>query len=137
FILTKRQINQAAGRLRLRKCWILILGCVCLGFGQETPPPDCKPITYFGVSGCELSAQGECPKGYHKQAACPTSPMIKAPCRMICVKDAAPKTKPKPDSEKQSPSSSVHPQGLRLKSVTAVQAITWGGGKRDAIIAAK
>src|ERR1017187_2997976 len=29
------------------------------------------------------------------------------------------------------------PLGLRLKSVTAVGAITWGGGKRDAIIAAK
>jgi hypothetical protein len=125
----------------LRKCLILILGCVCLGFGQETPPPDCKPITYFGVSGCELSAQGECPKGYHKQAACPTNPMIKAPCRMICVKDAAPKTKPKPDSEqqpeKQPPTSSLHPLGLRPKSVTAVRAITWGGGKHDAIIAAK
>jgi hypothetical protein len=85
------------------KCWALILGCVCLGFGQETPPPECKPITYFGVSGCELSAQGECPKGYHKQAACPANPMIKAPCRMICVKDAAPKTKPKPGAEAGSP----------------------------------
>jgi len=80
------------------KCWIVILGCLCLGFGQESPPTDCKPITYFGISGCELSAQGECPKGYHKQTACPTNPMIKAPCRVICVKDAAPKAKPKPGS---------------------------------------
>jgi hypothetical protein len=88
----------------LRNCLIVLLACVCFGFAQDAtdkdkdkdaPPPDCKPITYFGVSGCELSAQGECPNGYHKQAACPTNPMIKAPCRMICVKDSAAKTKPK------------------------------------------
>ena len=129
----------------MRKCWILILACVCLGFGQEAPPPDCKPITYFGVSGCELSAQGDCPKGYHKQAACPKNPMIKAPCRMICVKDAAPKTKPdsekqsseKPSSESQPPASQLYSLGLRLKSVTPACAITWRGAKRDAIIATK
>ena len=119
----------------MRKGLILILACACLGFGQATPPPDCKPITYFGVSGCELSAQRECPKGYHKQAACPTNPMMKAPCRMICVKDAAPK--PKPDSGKQPPASQLHSLGLRPKSVTAVHAITSGDGKPDAIIAAK
>jgi hypothetical protein len=89
----------------LRNGLILLLACVCLGFaqdqgkgqekGKETPPADCKPIAYFGVSGCELSAQGDCPKGYHKQAACPANPMIKAPCRLICVKDGETKTKPK------------------------------------------
>ena len=88
----------------MRNCLIVLLACVCFGFAQDAtdkdkdkdaPPPDCKPITYFGVSGCELRAQGDCPNGYHKQAACPTNPMIKAPCRMICVKDSAPKTKPK------------------------------------------
>ena len=85
----------------MRKSLMLLLVCVGLGFGQQAPPPDCKPITYFGVSGCELSAQGECPKGYHKQAACPTNPMMKAPCRMICVLDGPPpdKTKPKPNAE--------------------------------------
>jgi hypothetical protein len=127
----------------LRKSLTLLLVSfgLGLGFGQKPPPPDCKPITYFGVSGCELSAQGECPKGYHKQAACPANPMIKAPCRMICVKDAAPKTNGNPDSEKgtgkQRPTSQLHSLGLRPKSVTAVRAITWEGGKGDAIIAAK
>jgi hypothetical protein len=79
----------------VRKCLMLLVVGASLGFGQETAPADCKPITYFGTSGCELSAQGDCPKGYHKQAACPANPMIKAPCRMICVKDSAEKSKPK------------------------------------------
>jgi len=141
------KVNERLRRAELRKWLTLLLVCLGLAFGQEAPPPDCKPITYFGVSGCELSAQGECPKGYHKQAACPTNPMIKAPCRMICVKDAASGTKPKPTSEKESvgkrgsgkqpPTSPLHSLGLRLKSVTALRAITWGDGRRDAIIAAK
>jgi hypothetical protein len=93
----------------LRKSLTLLLVCVGLGFGQEAPPPECKPITYFGVSGCEPTGQGECPKGYHVQVACPTNPMIKAPCRKVCVADSAPeektgpKAKPKPKAEGQQP----------------------------------
>jgi len=81
----------------LRKILVIgLIGCVCLGFGQQVPPPECKPIPYFGVTGCQLSAQGECPKGYHKQGVCPTNPMMKAPCRMMCVRDELPKTRAKP-----------------------------------------
>jgi hypothetical protein len=36
--------------------------------------------------------------GYHKQAACPKDPRMKAPCRMICVADAKPGKKSKPDA---------------------------------------
>ncbi len=78
----------------MRKYLIVLVVSASFGFAQEPIPADCKPITYWGTSGCELSAQGDCPKGYHKQAACPANPMIKAPCRMICVKDSEPKSKP-------------------------------------------
>jgi hypothetical protein len=87
----------------LRKSLLVFLGCACLALAQQAPPPDCKPITYFGVTGCELSAQGECPKGYHKQGVCPPDPKMKAPCRLMCVPDTAPKTKGKPDAEPQKP----------------------------------
>ncbi len=85
----------------MRKSLMLLLVWVGISFAQQSPPPDCKPLTYFGVSGCEPTPQGECPKGYHKQAACPTNPMMKAPCRMVCVADSKPenKAKPKPGAE--------------------------------------
>jgi len=50
-------------------------------------PPECKLVTYWGITGCEASAQDECATGYHKQLACPTNPMIKAPCHWLCVAD--------------------------------------------------
>jgi hypothetical protein len=66
----------------------VLVNCVLLGFWQQqAPPPSCKPLTYFGVQGCELSGQGKCLKGYHKQRACPTRPLMKAPCRLVCVPD--------------------------------------------------
>ena len=89
----------------MRKSLMLLLVLVGIGFGQQAPPPECKPLTYFGVSGCEPTLQGACPKGYHKQAACPTDPRMKAPCRMVCVADGKPenKTKPKPKPEAPPP----------------------------------
>jgi len=42
---------------------------------QATAPPTCKPITYFGVTGCEPLSTGGCPAGYHKQAVGPSNPM--------------------------------------------------------------
>jgi hypothetical protein len=71
---------------------LVLLSCVWLGVGDEGPPA-CEPLTYFGVQGCQLSAQGSCPKGYHKQLACPTNPMMQAPCRQMCVADPVPEKK--------------------------------------------
>lgn len=66
-----------------------------LALAQEAPPK-CKTVTYWGVTGCELSEGGTCAKGYHRQVACPTNPMIKAPCRALCVADS-----PKDGSKKK------------------------------------
>ena len=87
----------------MHKSLLVLLGCVWLGFGQEAPPPGCKALTYFGVTGCEPMLHGECLRGYHKQMACPTNPMMKAPCRTVCVVDSKPgdKTEPKPSPEAQ------------------------------------
>ena len=65
-----------------------MVGLSWSGAGQGEPAPECKPLTYFGVTGCVPEATGECLRGYHKQAACPSNPMIKAPCRLLCVADA-------------------------------------------------
>ena len=112
---------------------LLVVGWAWLGSEpQEAPPPGCRPLTYFGVQGCEPSREGRCPKGYHKQMACPTNPMMKAPCRQVCVADAKKDDAPKvPDTRSQA----VGPQGLRLKSVNALGTRTSGAGKGDAIIA--
>src|SRR5260370_20173367 len=114
----------------LRKLLIVLLSCTWFGVGQEVLPPACKPLTYFGVHGCEPSAQGTCLKGYHKQLACPTNPMMKVPCRVVCVADS--------ETKKRRPTKGGHeyPQGLRPKSVNALHTSTSEGVKGDAIIAA-
>ena len=109
---------------------IVLSSCVWFGFGQEVSSRACKPLIYFGVHGCEPLVQGACPKGYHKQLACPTNPMMKAPCRVVCVADSVTK------KEAAIRGNAEYPQGLRLKSVTALHASTSGAEKGDAIIAA-
>jgi hypothetical protein len=51
------------------------------------PTSSCKPVTYLGVSGCELLPDRTCPKGYHVQTVGPTNPQMKAPTRLMCVPD--------------------------------------------------
>src|SRR6266853_2138419 len=68
----------------MHKNLLVLVSCVWLGFGDDGPPA-CLALSYFGVQGCQPSAQGTCPEGYHKQLACPTNPMIKAPCRQMCA----------------------------------------------------
>jgi len=74
---------------------LALLGLGLLSVAQQAPP-DCKPVIHWGVSGCALSADGTCAKGFHKQLACPANPMIKAPCYWLCVPDA-----PKKDGAKK------------------------------------
>jgi hypothetical protein len=67
-------------------------------------PTSCKPITFWGVSGCEVLPNGKCPARHHVQVVGPQSPQMKA-ARLICVPDkAAPKKsrakpRPKPSPE--------------------------------------
>jgi hypothetical protein len=70
----------------LSKLLVVLFAFVWLGWAQQAPPPGCRPLTYFGVQGCEPD-QGRCLKGYHKKPACPTDPRMKAPCRLVCVAD--------------------------------------------------
>lgn len=67
---------------------MVLFGFAWLGWAQQAPPPGCKLLTYFGVQGCE-SDQGKCLQGYHKKAACPIDPRMKAPCRLMCVANEA------------------------------------------------
>lgn len=56
---------------------------------QQSQSANCKPTTYFGVSGCEVLSDGTCPAGYHRQAVGPSDPRMKAPTRLMCVADNA------------------------------------------------
>ncbi len=58
---------------------------VAVSMATENPPPGCKPLTYMGVSGCELLPNRTCPKGYHAEAVGPANPRMKAPSRLMCV----------------------------------------------------
>lgn len=73
--------------------FLLLLGAVCTlcsaQQSQQGQPANCKPTTYFGVSGCELLPDGTCPAGYHRQAVGPSDPKMKAPTRLMCVADNA------------------------------------------------
>lgn len=83
-------MNKCASRVLL----LIFLGAVCslcsAQQSQQGQPANCKPITYFGVSGCEVLSDGTCPAGYHRQAVGPSDPRMKAPTRLMCVADNAP-----------------------------------------------
>ncbi len=76
---------------------VLVLGSMCVA--QSAPA--CKPVTRYGVSGCEMLPDQTCPPGYHKQTVDPPDPRMKAPSILMCVadkpqpKESAPKTPPK------------------------------------------
>ena len=70
------------------------------------PPPSCKPIKQYGVSGCELLPDRSCPPGYHKDVVNPPDPRMKAPSRLMCVPDKpAPEKPPAKDPAKPQPDS--------------------------------
>lgn len=69
----------------------------------DTPAPACKPVSHYGVTGCEPLKDQTCPPGYHKQAVNPPNPKMMGPTYLMCVADKppekqeTPKTQPKPD----------------------------------------
>jgi hypothetical protein len=75
-----------------------------LAVAQQQALPGCKLVTYWGVTGCEAPCQSRCGKGYHQHLACPTNPMMKAPCHCLCVADAA-----KKDRGQKKDDTSQHP----------------------------
>jgi hypothetical protein len=82
----------------------LLFSMACLAL-PEQPSPKCKLVTVWGVTGCETAGQQPCAKGYHKQQACPANPMIKAPCRMLCVLDVPKDVAKKGGDQKKSDAS--------------------------------
>jgi hypothetical protein len=101
--------------LRISTIWIVLLVGSVLGsaFGSNfsstsdrEPPPGCKPVQHFGVSGCEIGPDQTCPPGYHKQVVDPPDPRMKAPSFIMCVAD-----KPQPKEKEQPPA--TPPKGNR------------------------
>jgi len=75
-------------------CAVLAVALLA-SFSSADPPPKCKAVTHYGVSGCEPLPDQTCPEGYHKQAVEPSNPQIKGPTFLMCVADKpAPKEKP-------------------------------------------
>jgi hypothetical protein len=81
---------------------VLLLGSISAA--QSTPA--CKPVTRYGVSGCEMLPDQSCPPGYHKQAVDPPDPRMKAPTYLMCVAD-------KPQPKEQPPSKPPKTDGSR------------------------
>jgi hypothetical protein len=84
--------------------WV-IAGAV-LSMNAAGPEPACKPVTHYGVSGCELLPGQTCPPGHHKQAVGPSNPQMMGPTFLMCVpdkppaKDEPPKSPPKTDGQR-------------------------------------
>jgi hypothetical protein len=86
----------------MRGYLLLVAGCVYLGFAQPVPQSDCKPVTRFGVHGCDPLRNGSCPKGYDWISVCPPNPTMKAPCRLMCVPHRKQEKKEKASPKAQS-----------------------------------
>jgi hypothetical protein len=82
--------------ITLRPLLLIALGSIC--FAQT--PPDCKPVVYYGVKGCEIHPDRTCPAGYHQQAVSPPDPRMAGPTRLMCVPDKPEPKKEKPKEQK-------------------------------------
>jgi hypothetical protein len=67
------------------------------------PPPACKPVKHYDVSGCEPLPDQTCPPGYHKQAVGPPNPQMAGPTYLMCVAD-----KPQPKEQPPNPPPKSH-----------------------------
>lgn len=86
---------------RLSAGWVIAVGLLSVNAAPSDPA--CKPVTHYGVSGCELLPGQTCPAGHHKQAVNPPNPQMMGPTYLMCVpdkppaKEEPPKSPPKPD----------------------------------------
>jgi hypothetical protein len=89
---------------RLSAGWIIAVALASMNAAGSAPA--CKPVTHYGVSGCETLPDHTCPVGHHKQAVGPPNPQMMGPTFLMCVpgkppaKEAPPKAPPKSDEQK-------------------------------------
>lgn len=82
------------------------IGLLCFSVGlRASESSSCKPVTHYGVKGCEILAGQTCPTGYHRQVVDPPNPMMKAPSVLMCVADEKPAKKPSKGPSKSEASS--------------------------------
>ena len=92
---------------RLSGSLMIAIGLISMSAAE--PAPGCKPVTHYGVSGCELLPGQTCPAGHHKQAVSPPNPHMMGPTYLMCVpdkppaKEEPPKPRPKADEQKSRP----------------------------------
>ena len=65
--------------------------------------PECKPVSHYGVNGCELLPGQTCPAGHHKQAVGPSNPQMMGPTYLMCVPDKPPAKEEPPKSTPEAP----------------------------------
>lgn len=86
---------------KLSAIWVIVIALASMT--AEDLPPSCKPVSRYGVNGCELLPGQTCPPGYHKEAVNPPNPKMMGPTYLMCVADKPPakqeppKPQPKPD----------------------------------------
>lgn len=89
---------------RLSAGWVIAVALLSLNAAASDAA--CKPVTHYGVSGCELLPDKTCPAGHHKQAVNPPNPQMMGPTFLMCVPDKPPakeepsKSPPKTDEQK-------------------------------------
>ena len=93
--------------LQLSAGWVIAVALLSLNAAASDAA--CKPVTHYGVSGCELLPDKTCPAGHHKQAVNPPNPQMMGPTFLMCVpdkppaKEEAPKPQPKAEGQKSKP----------------------------------
>ena len=94
---------------RLSAKWVIavaLLLATMTSMNAAGQAPACKPVTHYGVSGCELLSNQACPPGHHKQAVGPSNPQMMGPTYLMCVpdkppaKEEPPKSPPKNDAQR-------------------------------------
>ncbi len=94
---------------RLSAGWVIAVALVLMTLASMNAAgsaPACKPVTHYGVRGCELPPGQSCPAGHHKQAVGPSNPQMMGPTYLICVpdkppaKEEPPKSPPKNDEQR-------------------------------------
>ena len=81
---------------RLSAGWVIAVAL--LSVNAAAAAPACKPVTHYGISGCELLPDHTCPAGHHKQAVGPPNPQMMGPTFLMCVPDKPPAKEEPPKS---------------------------------------
>jgi len=91
----------------------MFLGLLCFSaWSYASGSAACKPMTHYGVRGCEILVDQTCPKGYHRQVVDPPNPIMKAPSVLMCVADKPPARNPTKDNSRSNDHSKTEGAGL-------------------------